>query len=410
MTVTSHLQGRRLPRPSEIRRVLKLRRPRIGRLTRLADAQTVSDLSALAKRRVPRAVFDYVEGGAEAEISVRRSVEAFARIEFSPRVLAGSECASLSTSILGLPAQLPVILAPTGFTRMMHHDGEVAAATAARNAGVPYVLSTLGTTPPEGLPVGDWDRWFQVYLWKDRSVTQAMIDRAQRSGFRALVLTVDTPVAGARDRDRRNGFSVPPSLGAKTLWDMARRPRWWFNVLTTQPLEFASLTSTGGDPSQLVNRVFNASADMADLSWLRQTWGGPLVVKGVLSGREAKRVVDAGADAVVVSNHGGRQLDRASTPLEVLPEVVQSVGPHAEVYLDGGVRSGADVAAAVGLGARACLVGRAYLYGLMAGGQPGVERVLDIMRNDLARTMTLAGCGELGDLQQNHAVTLRSSR
>jgi L-lactate dehydrogenase (cytochrome) len=286
---------------------------------------------------------------------------------------------------------------------MMHHEGEFAVAAAAAAAGVPYVLSTLGTIGPERISSLSSDRWFQVYLWKDRAVTRALIERAAASGFRTLVLTVDTPVAGSRLRDVRNGFSIPPRLTARSVLDMALRPSWCFNLLTTEPLEFASLSSTDGDLAGMVNRVFNAGAGLSDLAWLRDTWDGPLVVKGVLSAGEARRMVGAGADAVVVSNHGGRQLDRAATPLEVLSDVVEAVGSEAEVYLDGGVRSGADVAAAVSLGARACLIGRAYLYGLMAGGQPGVTRVLEILTAELLRTMSLTGVADIPELRDGVA-------
>ncbi|MBC9726583.1 alpha-hydroxy-acid oxidizing protein [Streptomyces sp. TRM68367] len=392
--------SRHLPRLREIRPLLRLRMPRVSRRSRLERAATIEDLRALARTRTPRAVFDYVDGAAESEVSAARALESFARVEFLPRVLRGLETPDLSTSLLGSGSSLPVILAPAGFTRMMHHDGELAAAAAAAEAGIPYVLSTLGTMPPERIAVPASDRWFQVYLWKDRAVTRALVDRAAKNGFRALVLTVDTPVAGARLRDARNGFSIPPALTARTLLDLARHPAWWWNVLTTEPLTFASLTSTEGEPAAMVNRIFNPGARLEDLEWLRRIWDGPLVVKGVLSAQEASRVVSAGADAVIVSNHGGRQLDRAATPLEALGEVVQAVGSQAEVYMDGGVRSGADVAAAVGLGARACLIGRSYLFGLMAGGRPGVQRALDILRTELSRTMSLAGAGRLDELAE----------
>jgi L-lactate dehydrogenase (cytochrome) len=291
---------------------------------------------------------------------------------------------------------------------MMHHEGEYAVAAAAAAAGVPYTLSTMGTVTPEQLAAagGDTDRWFQLYLWKDRAATKDLVARAAANGFRALMLTVDTPVSGARHRDIRNGLTIPPNLSLRTLADMGRHPSWWFNLLTTPPLRFASLSSTDGPLASMVDRVFDPRITVADLEWLRDVWKGPLIVKGVQDAADARMVVDAGADAVVVSNHGGRQLDRAATPLEELPAVVAAIGGRAEVYLDGGVLSGADVIAAVGLGARACLVGRAYLYGLMAGGQDGVTRALDILRDDMRRTMALLGVRTVSQLRPEH-VRLR---
>jgi L-lactate dehydrogenase (cytochrome) len=307
---------------------------------------------------------------------------------------------------------MPLVLAPTGFTRMMHHRGEFAVAAAAATAGVPYALSTMGTVSPERLSQAcgndGADRWFQLYLWRDRAASKELLARAAASGYRALVLTVDTPVTGARLRDVRNGLTIPPALTLRTLADMSRHPTWWFNLLTTEPLMFASLTSTNGALGSMVNTLFDPAADLDDLAWLRATWNGPLVVKGVQTAMDARRVVDAGADAVVLSNHGGRQLDRAVTPLEELPAVLDQVGDRAEIYLDGGVRSGADVIAAVGLGARACMVGRAYLYGLMAGGQAGVTRALDILGADMRRTLALLGTPTLADLSSD-SVRLRPS-
>jgi L-lactate dehydrogenase (cytochrome) len=382
------------------------------RSTRVETAASIDDLRDLARRYTPRAAFDYVDGAAEAEVSYRRSREAFARVEFRPHVLRDVSAPDTSTTLLGVPATMPLILAPTGFTRMMHHRGEFAVAAAAAAAGVPYVLSTMGTVSPERLSQARGndgaDRWFQLYLWRDRAASKELLARAAGHGYRALVLTVDTPVTGARLRDVRNGLTIPPALTLRTLVDMGRHPSWWLNLLTTEPLTFASLTSTNGALGSMVNTLFDPAADLDDLAWLRTTWNGPLVVKGVQTATDARRVVDAGADAVVVSNHGGRQLDRAVTPLEELSAVLDQVGDRAEVYLDGGIRSGADVVAAVGLGARACLVGRAYLYGLMAGGQPGVTRALDILATDARRTLALLGTPTLAGLDPD-SVRLRPS-
>jgi L-lactate dehydrogenase (cytochrome) len=367
---------------------------------RLGRAQDVADLRELARRRSPRAVFDYVDGAAEDEISLRRAREAFSRVEFRPRVLRDVSVVDPSTTILWARSGMPLALAPTGFTRMMHHEGEPAVARAAAAAGVPYALSTLGTTSPEELraTAPHTDSWFQLYLWKDRAASDELVDRVAAAGYTTLVLTVDTPVAGARRRDVRNGLTIPPTLTARTVADMARHPAWWLNLLTTPPLEFASLRSWDGTVAELVGHVLDASAGPDLLAHLRDRWPGRLVVKGVQGVADARLVVDAGADAVVVSNHGGRQLDRAPTPLELLPDVVGAVGDRAEVLVDTGITSGADVVAAVAMGATACLVGRAYLYGLMAGGERGVARSLQILEAEVVRTMQLLGATTVEEL------------
>jgi L-lactate dehydrogenase (cytochrome) len=401
---------RRRPRWGDVRPLLQVDPPSRG--ARLRRAASVDDLRLVARRRTPRAVFDYVDGGAGDELSYARFRDAFDRVEFRPKVLRDVSSPSLATTLLGTASTMPIILAPTGFTRMMHYRGEFAVAAAAAAAGLPYTLSTVGTVSPERLARtrGDdgADRWFQLYLWQDRSASRELITRAAEAGYRALVLTVDTPVAGARLRDVRNGLTIPPRLTARTLADMARHPSWWFNLLTTEPLAFASFTSTDGTVASLVDRIFDPRITLPDLEWLRTIWTGPLVVKGIQTAADAGVVVDAGADAIVVSSHGGRQLDRSVTPLEELPAVLDEVGGRAEVYLDGGVRSGADVVAAVGLGARAVLIGRAYLYGLMAGGEPGVVRVLEILRDDMLRTLALLGVPDLMDLG-TESVRLRRS-
>jgi L-lactate dehydrogenase (cytochrome) len=392
---------RRVPRWSEFSELLRPRRtPGDATDRRLARAATIGDLREVARRRVPRAVFDYTDGAAGAEISYRRSREAFERVEFCPRVLRDVSAVDTSTTLLGGPSALPLAFAPTGFTRLMHTAGEPAVARVAERAGIPYALSTMGTTSPEALAAAapGVRRWFQLYLWRDREASEQVVARARDAGYEALVLTVDTPVSGPRLRDVRNGFSIPPALTLRTVADAALHPGWWVDLLTTEPLRFASLSSWGGTIGELVDKVFEPAATLADVASLRERWPGRLVVKGVQGPDDARAVVDAGADAVVVSNHGGRQLDRAPTPLEQLPGVVQAVGDRAEVYVDGGVLDGADVVAAVALGARAVLVGRAYLYGLMAGGERGVQRALDILAAEIARTMQLVGVASVAEL------------
>jgi L-lactate dehydrogenase (cytochrome) len=392
---------RRLPRWSELRPYLRtqpVQRSFVER--RLAGAATISDLRRIGRRHTPRAAFDYVDGAAETESSLARARDAFRRVEFVPSVLRDVSSVDPSTTILGRPASLPLVFAPTGFTRFMNHEGEPAVARVAERVGIPYVLSTMGTTSPEALAAAapSADKWFQLYLWQDRGSSRDLIARAEAAGYSALMLTVDTPVAGARLRDVHNGLTIPPTLTLKTLGDMALHPGWWFNLLTTEPLTFASLNRWDGTVAELIDRVFDPSVTFDDLTWLRETWTRPLVVKGIQTVEDARAVVDRGADAIVVSNHGGRQLDRAPTPLEQLPAIVDAVGDRAEVYLDGGILTGGDVVAAVATGARACLVGRAYLYGLMAGGERGVQRSADILRKEIVRTLQLLGVSRVADL------------
>jgi len=407
--LNSRVTARRRPRWSELRPLLRPRSvPRNLTDRRLAAVASIPDLRLLARRRAPRAVFDYTDGGAGDELSLSRSRDAYARVELRPTVLRDVSTVDTSTSVLGRPSALPLVLGPTGFTRMMHTEGESAVARVAARAGIPYALSTMGTTSLERLAdvVPPGRRWFQLYLWRDRAASRDFVARARDSGYEALVLTVDTPVAGPRLRDVRNGLTIPPSLSLRTFAEGALHPAWWFDLLTTEPLEFASLNRFDGTVAELAARMFDPAAGMADLAWLRSSWDGPLVVKGVQTVADARAVVDAGADAVVVSNHGGRQLDRAPTPLEALPSVVDAVGDRAEVYVDGGILSGGDVVAAVAAGARAAWVGRAYLYGLMAGGERGVQRAADILREEVRVTMALLGVTRVEDLGRDH-VRLR---
>jgi L-lactate dehydrogenase (cytochrome) len=400
---------RRLPRWSELRPYLRTQPVRRNATERrLAGAANISDLREIARRHTPRAVFDYVDGAAETETSLRRAREAFGRLEFIPSVLRDVSSVDTSTTILGKRSELPLAFAPTGFTRLMNHEGEPAVARVAERVGIPYALSTMGTTSPEGVAAAapGAQKWFQLYLWRDRDASRELIERAHAAGFSALVLTVDVPVAGARLRDVRNGFSIPPALTLKTLAGIAVHPGWWFNLLTTEPLTFASLNNWQGTVAELIDQMFDPTVTLADLDWLRGAWSGPVIVKGIQSVDDACAVVDAGADAIIVSNHGGRQLDRAPVPLELLPRIADAVGDRAAVYLDGGVMGGADVVGAVALGARACLVGRAYLYGLMAGGERGVQRSADLLRNETVRTMQLMGIRRLSELTRDR-VSLR---
>ena len=406
------MTARRWPRWSELEPLLRPRRPQLNPTERrLAGAASIPDLRLLARRRAPRAVFDYIDGAAGDEISLRRSRQAYASVEFKPRVLRDVSLVDPSTTILGKQAAAPLVFAPTGFTRMAHTEGEPAVARVAARMGIPYALSTMGTTSIERLAaaVPSGSKWFQLYLWHDRQASRDFVARAREAGYEALVLTVDTPIAGPRLRDVRNGLTIPPSLSLRTFAEGSLHPAWWFDLITTESLEFASLNRFDGTVAELAARMFDPAATIADLAWLRSAWDGPLIVKGIQTVDDARAVVDAGADAVVVSNHGGRQLDRAPTPLEVLPAVVDVVGDQAEVYVDGGILSGSDIVAAVAFGARAALVGRAYLYGLMAGGERGVQRAADILHNEVAGTLALLGVTRVSDLGRDH-VRLRGAR
>ncbi|WP_353357692.1 alpha-hydroxy acid oxidase [Intrasporangium sp. DVR] len=398
---------RRRPRWSELRPLVRIEPPAIASAERrVAAAATIGDLRDIARRRTPRSVFDYVDGAAEQEISLRRARDAFAQVEFRPRVLRDVSEVTTERSIVGSRSSLPFVLAPTGFTRMMHHEGERAVARSAARAGIPYALSTMGTVSVEDVAAvaPHAERWFQLYLWRDREASLQLIHRARDAGYTALVLTVDTAVAGRRIRDVHNGMTIPPSLTLRTLADMSIHPAWWFNLLTTEPLEFASLSHSGGTVADLVDRMFDPSASTADLAWTRDQWPGRIIVKGIQNPDDAVSVADLGVDGIVVSNHGGRQLDRAVTPLQVLPEIVRAVGSRTEVLLDTGIMDGADIVAAVANGASGCLVGRAYLYGLMAGGEPGVDRALAILGDQVTRTMRLLGVSSLDELTPEHAI------
>jgi L-lactate dehydrogenase (cytochrome) len=399
------MTDRQMPKWSELKPLLRPKPITVNPTERrLEKALTIADLRAIAKRRTPRSVFDYTDGAAEAEISLRRSRRLFAELELQPSILRDVSNLDLGTSILGGRSELPFAFAPTGFTRMMNHEGESAVVKVAEDVGIPYALSTMGTTSIEDVAAAapNARKWFQLYVWKDRDAGEDLVKRSAAAGYEALMLTVDVPVAGARLRDVRNGFTIPPSLTAKTVLDASLHPAWWANLLTTRPLTFASLSTWDGTVAELLDKLFDPTMTIDDLNWLRSIWDGPLIVKGIQTVEDARRVVDAGADAVVLSNHGGRQLDRAPTPLRILPDVRKAIGSDAEIYLDTGIMSGADIVAAIALGADACLVGRAYLYGLMAGGQRGVARAAEILTKEVRRTMALLGASSVAELNPSH--------
>jgi len=400
---------RRLPRPAELREILRPKPVTLAPVSRrLSNAHTIADLRTAARKRTPRAVFDYTDGAAELEDSLLRARQAYRRVEFRPSVLQGVSDVDTSVEVLGKESALPFAFAPTGFTRMMHHEGERAVVRVAQRERIPFALSTMGTTSIEDVAEAGPHarRWFQLYVWRDRAAGADLMQRAAECGYDTLLLTVDTPVAGARLRDVRNGLTIPPTLTLRTFLDGAAHPAWWFNLLTTDPLRFASFDKWDGTVAELIDSLFDPTLTFDDLDWVRRTWPGKLVVKGVQNPADAREVVKHGADAVVLSNHGGRQLDRAPTPLELLPPTLDLIGDDAEVWVDTGILSGGDIVAAMARGASACLVGRAYLYGLMAGGERGVQRSVDILRAEIVRTMQLLGVRRITDLRPEHA-TLR---
>ena len=395
--------ARRMPRPSEVLSLIGTPDRASSRRQRQLDrCASVWDVRELARRRAPRVVFDYTDGAAMSETSLARSREAYRRVEFTPRVLRDVDQVDTSTELLGRASALPFALAPTGFTRMMNSAGEPAVARVAAEAGIPYALSTLGTTSIEDVAAASPQtrRWFQLYVSRDRDRAEDLMGRAGNNGFDVLILTVDAAVGGIRRREIRDGLTIPPRVRYGALAEMALHPRWWFDALTTEPLSFASLTSTGGTVGDLLTRVFDAGVTWDDIAWIREHWSGRLVLKGIQSLEDARLAADLGIDAIVLSNHGGRQVDMGTVPLELLPDVAAEVGERTAVLIDGGIMSGTDIVAALAFGARGVLVGRAYLYGLMAGGEDGVRRVIDILEKEIRTTMQLIGARSVAELGQ----------
>ena len=399
----------RFPRFRELALLLRFKRPTLKlKKRRLQSALTIADLRAIAKRRTPKAAFDYTEGAAEGELSLARARQAFQDITFHPSILRDVSDVDTSVEVLGGRSALPFGIAPTGFTRLMQTEGEIAGASAAAAAGIPFSLSTLGTTSIEDVRAANPDgrNWFQLYMWNDRDRSMALVERAAAAGFDTLLVTVDVPVAGARLRDVRNGMTIPPTLTPRTVLNAIPRPAWWINFLTTEPLAFAALDNLSGTVAELLDTMFDPSVTFEDLAWIQQQWKGKVVVKGVQNVNDAKKLASMGVDAILLSNHGGRQLDRAPIPFHLLPEVVREVGQDTEVHLDTGIMSGADIVAAVAMGAKFTLVGRAYLYGLMAGGRDGVDRTIAILQGEIVRTMKLLGVRSMDELNPEHVTQL----
>ena len=401
---------RQFPKPSELKEFMTFKKPSLDFAgNRLEKALTIYDLRKIAKRRTPAAAFDYTDGAAEGEFSMNRARQAFEDIEFHPGVLTDVSTVDTTTEVLGDTSAMPFGIAPTGFTRLMQTEGEIAGAGAAGAAGIPFTLSTLGTTSIEDVRAADPNGrlWFQLYVMREREISYGLVERAAKAGFDTLFFTVDTPVAGARLRDKRNGFSIPPHLTMKTLLNAIPRPWWWFDFLTTPKLEFASLSSTGGTVGELLDNAMDPSINYEDLKIIREMWPGKIVIKGVQNLEDSKKLADLGVDGILLSNHGGRQLDRAPVPFHLLPEVVREVGMDTEVMVDTGIMNGADIVASMALGAKFTLVGRAYLYGLMAGGRRGVDRTIEILSDEVRRTMKLLQVHNIAELEPKHVTQLR---
>ncbi|HEY3980768.1 MAG TPA: alpha-hydroxy acid oxidase [Streptosporangiaceae bacterium] len=372
---------------------------------RLSRVASVADLRAIARRRLPGGVFDYIDGGAEDELSLRRNVAAFRRAELVPRVLRDVSGIDTSATLLGRKLPMPLVVAPTGFTRIASPGGELDVSRAAARAGLPYTLSTMATRSIEEVAaVSRGPKWLQVYVWRDRGLVKELLSRAAQAGYEAIAITVDTAVLGRRERDVRRGFTMPPQLGPGTLIDGLLHPGWTWAFARAEPITFANVSAVsapaGGAPvvlAEYINAQFDPALSWRDLDWFRAQWDGPIVLKGIQSVADARLAADAGIEAIALSNHGGRQLDGSPAILELVPPVAEAVGDRVEIICDGGVRRGSDILKAVALGARACMAGRAFLYGLGAGGERGVDKVVALLEADLRRTMALTGCRQLSD-------------
>jgi len=372
----------------------------------LSRCFNIRDLRRLAKMRLPASLFGYIDGGSDDEYTLCRNTAAFDQYGLMQRALVDVSEIDLSTTVLGCKVDWPVLCAPTGMSRMFHHDGERAVAREAAKSGTFYSLSTLSTTSIED--VGretDGAKMFQVYVHRDRDLSREFVQRAKTAGFDALCLTVDLPAHGNRERDLRTGMTLPPKLTAKSVLDVLMHPTWVYHYLTTEPIELANVAHRiregSGEVSNLlqyVSKQFDPTVNWEDAAWIKSLWDGPFVLKGIMSVEDAKRAVEIGASAIVISNHGGRQLDSSPATIEMLPKIVDAVGGQIEIILDSGIRRGTHVLKALALGADACMIGRPYLYGLAAGGQPGVARALQLLRAEIELDMKLMGCRNLSEV------------
>jgi L-lactate dehydrogenase (cytochrome) len=397
-------------RVREMRRLVQLRAVTLDSTARrLGGCYDVSDLRRAAKRRIPRPVFDYVDGAADEEIASAANTAAFRSWRFLPRVLAGVASAETAAPVFGATLPVPMLLGPAGYTRMMHPDGEIGAARSALRHGIPYTLSTMASTGIEELraavagaaPDGDGDLWFQLYLTKNRPQAFDLVSRAADNGYSTLVVTVDTIVAGNRVRDLRNGLSIPPALTLSTVASVAMKPSYWYQLLAGPALDYANFAGQAPTTVMKTADFFDADLNWSDISDLRSRWAGKLLLKGPVGPADARRAVELGVDGALLSNHGGRQLDRTVAPVDLIAPVREAAGPSFTVLVDSGVRHGADVAVAMALGADAAVLGRAYLYGLMAGGEAGVDRALDLLSRQFLSTMQFLGVTSVAELRKH---------
>ena len=379
----------------EIRELVRIQRPPAPYgVRRLARCVSVEDVARLARRRLPAAASGYLDGGGEDEWTLRRNRAAFDNAALLPHVLRDVSDIDTSATLLGTPSPVPFALAPVGAPRVFHHEGELAAARAAHRAGVPYAVSTLGTQRIEDIAAAGGALWFQLYVWGDRGLAKELIARAGALGYRALLVSVDTSLRSKREREERTGLSLPsPNLTARSVLEAALRPSWSWHFLTTPAITFPNV-----DGATTLADMFDGTVSWHDVEWIRHSWDGPLALKGVLNPDDAERAAEAGVDAVIVSNHGGRQLDHLPATLDALPAVVDAVGDRVEVLMDSGIRRGTDIVTALASGARGVLVGRAYLYGLAAAGEAGVRHVIDILTDELRVALGLCGASRLADL------------
>jgi L-lactate dehydrogenase (cytochrome) len=402
-------------RLSEVRELIRIKPVELDATRRrLSACHDIGDLRAAGRRLIPRPVFDYVDGGADEELSLRANVKAFRQFRFRPRALVDVSEPDMSTLLWDVPVAQPLVLAPTGYTRMMHPGGEIAAASAAQRHGLSYTLSTMSTTTIEAVAGAalagqnaalagqntEPDLWFQLYILRDKGLTKELVQRAAVAGYRVLVVTVDTFVTGNRTRDRRNGLVIPPELTMRTLASISGKPGYWIRMLRSPVIDFANFAGNDAVTIEDTGQLFNPAITWDDIAELRANWPGRLMIKGPLGPADAARAISLGADGLQLSNHGGRQLDRAVPPVAMIADVREAVGPEPVVLVDSGVRHGSDIAVAVALGADACAIGRAYLYGLMAGGEAGVDKALDILAEQLKRTMQLLGVGSIAELRE----------
>ena len=377
-----------------------------ARKRRFARAANIADLRLIAERRLPGGIFDYIDGAAEDEISLRNNSRAFGNYEFRPRVMRDVSSVDTTASLLGHRLQVPLVFSPTGFTRIAHSQGELAVARVAARHGLPYTLSTLSTRSIEEVAaVSNGPKWFQVYAWRDRSMVRDMLQRAAASGYDSIMLTVDTAVLGRRERDVRRGFTLPPKLGPGTIIDGIMHPAWTWDFVRNDPITFANVAQSSNNGSgtavtlsTFISEQFDPALSWDDIDWFRGEWNGTISIKGIQTVEDAVIAADRGVDAVVLSNHGGRQLDGAPAPISLVRPVVEALSGRVPVICDGGIRRGGDIVKALALGATACTMGRSYLYGLGAAGEAGVERALEMLTDEMVRTMRLCGATSLADL------------